>query len=117
MIGRVKMRGIFGAMRCAMLVGVASSCLVGGTAAADFIYGKTLYGYCQIADDPEEKQKGWGYQNWGLCFGYIQGIFDALHAGNLFCTPDLVTPGQLKDVVQLYLNDHPEARSRSARSR
>ncbi len=56
----------------------------------------------------------------GLCFGYILGVYDAgkvldeatdkrqWQSGFTSCVPDGVKPGQLKEVVSKWLQQHPE---------
>jgi hypothetical protein len=76
-----------------------------GPAAAYFQDGNALYESCQ---NPAEQ---------GYCLGYIVGIADAFGVGeHRFCFPDHVKQGQLRDVVMLYLTNHPESRHRPAAS-
>jgi hypothetical protein len=101
-----------------MMVALALSYLVmGGAATAAFTDGNKLFQDCQGGDDPRERQQGdpGGLTEWGMCLGYILGVQDALE-GSSFCVPNGVTQGQLKDVVKLWLHDHPETRHLSASS-
>lgn len=58
------------------------------------------------------------YFNRGYCGGYVTGIVDMLEAlsargvlpARTLCIPEGATKGQLADVVQKYLGDHPERR-------
>jgi hypothetical protein len=65
------MRAIFGAKPKVMHVSMALSYL-GGTAAAGFIDGNALYGYCQGGEDSGERLAGAGWQKSGMCFGYVE---------------------------------------------
>jgi hypothetical protein len=60
-----------------------------------------------------------------VCFGYIEGIADAMQstrnaggslAGVRACLPEDATLGQLKDIVINFLRDHPETRHFTALS-
>jgi Rap1a immunity proteins len=99
-------------MTRAILIAVAlSSLVVGGEATAGFTDGNGLFRDCQGGDDPRETQAGdpGGYSEWGMCLGYILGVADAFD-DNLFCLPNGVERGQIKDVVKLWFRDHPEKR-------
>jgi len=54
------------------------------------------------------------------CINYIQGLRDGMEAQRIltktspiFCIPDGVTPGQLKDLFAKYLKDNPKNRHMS----
>ena len=73
-----------------------------------FETGNTLYTKCT---DP----------SWGLaCTAFIEGVTDgmtlAVATGDkqLVCAPDTITAGQAKDVVTMYLRDHPATRNLNA---
>ena len=62
-------------MRRALLVAVASSCLVvGDKAGADFYDGKMLLQDCQGGDGPQVRQDLAGLSQWGTCVGYIAAV-------------------------------------------
>jgi hypothetical protein len=87
-------------MSKAILVVVALSFLVGGGAgAAVFNDGNAVFEACKGADNPQDGAK---YAKWGICFGYITGVADALD-GSSSCVPDGVTVTQAVDVVKLWL--------------
>lgn len=47
---------------------------------------------------------------WGTCFGYINGVADALVPAGVYCLPAGVKAGQVLDVAKLYIQDHPDKR-------
>ena len=93
-------------MRRAILVALTLFCFVVDEGAAQFRNGNELFQDCEGGDDPQQKQTGDPGGQWGMCLGFILGVADALH----FCIPTGVNSGQVKDVVTLYLRDHPEQR-------
>jgi Rap1a immunity proteins len=96
-------------MRRVMLVAVALSSLVAGTAAhAGFRDGNKLFEDCKYTDTNSNTFPA------GTCAGYIVGAVDALLETGAFCVPDGVEAGQVIDVVKLYLAQHPEKRHLAA---
>lgn len=62
------------------------------------------------------------YQRQGYCMGYVIGVVDdeimysdAL-GKRLYCMPDQVTAGQIKDIFVAYVQRHPEMRHLGAQS-
>jgi len=51
---------------------------------------------------------------WGLCYGYIEGVFDALEDVMPMCGYAGVTARQLHDIVYQYLESHPAERQLDA---
>jgi Rap1a immunity proteins len=98
------MWGANGATRCVMIVAVVlSSLVVGGTAAADYVDGNRLFDECQSGGESQEwkettPRKTFG--NWGLCYGYIQGVADAL-AGTSYCLPTGPSGVEVEQVVDV----------------
>jgi len=86
--------------------------LLTAPADAGFDSGNRLYEDCS-ADT---------YFNRGYCGGYVVGIVDTIESmqasgvlpANAMCIPEGVTKGQLADVVQKHLQDHPELRHHEA---
>jgi hypothetical protein len=89
--------------RRAMLVAVALSCLAGEGQAA-FLDGNQLFTECRDGDNPQAEAR---LSQWGICYGYIVGVSDALKD---VCLPNAAKAGQVRDVVALWLRDHPEKR-------
>ena len=95
-------------MRRAILVAVALSF---------FVVGKTVAGYRdgnELLSDCEGQARGAEDSQWGICLGYILGAYDALESTT--CVPDVVKASQLRDVVKIYLRNHPEERHHQASS-
>jgi hypothetical protein len=104
--------------RYPLLVTVALPCLmVGGAATAAFFDGNKLFQECQGGDDPRQSEQGDPGKSteWGECLGYILGVEDALD-GTAFCLPDGVRSRQVRDIVTLWLQGHPETRHYEAQS-
>lgn len=88
-------------MRRAILVAVALSCFVMGKATAAAYDGNKLFEFCEKTDDV----------SFGFCFGYVSGVVDATFDEGHYCwSAPGVKSQQLKDVVTLWLRDHPEKR-------
>jgi Rap1a immunity proteins len=122
------MRGMLGAMRHAVIFGLASSCLllVMGPARPVFVDGKMLWEQCAVSREDAHDIKS--ITQILTCAQYILGVTDAqgeLFDGNersatrpqalanmpvLFCRSDDVSSGQMIDAVRTYLSDHPEVR-------
>ena len=80
--------------------------------------GNSLAEFCKESPKPTASET----LHWGMCAGYIVGVKDAedttkisLKAANMedkrslkFCVDQRVTNGQLIDVVNKFLKDHPE---------
>lgn len=69
--------------------------------------GNELLSDCEGTD---EFNRGWCT---GRIVGYTQGLNHGLDLGGsvgLYCLPEGVTLGQLRDVTVKFLNDHPERR-------
>ena len=83
-------------------------CLVPPARAADdavhgFFDGDDLLRWCTMKD--------------ALCTGYVAGVSDELSRnGPSVCRPAHVTVAQLRDLVTLYLEQHPEERRLQASS-
>jgi hypothetical protein len=81
--------------------------------------GNSLAEFCKESPKPTN---GLEMLHWGMCAGYIVGIKDAENTTKLslkaakmedkrtltFCIDQRVTNGQLIDVVNKFLKDHPE---------
>jgi hypothetical protein len=88
---------------------------VGTGVAGEFLNGNSLFDQCQGEDAAGQRERDY---KTGLCTGYVIGVADALHETS-FCVPGGptgVSAAQLRDVVKLYLHDHPERRHYSADS-
>lgn len=66
-------------------------------------YGNTLFRACE---------GGAGSFRDGVCVGFVFGVVDMHNAAGLkmFCVPEGVTGGQLKDIAKKYLAEHPGER-------
>ena len=73
-------------------------------APGSFADGNRLHGYAN-SDDPVQLS---------IFFGYVTGVVDA-HWGAL-CIPKDASSAQIKDMVKVYLEDHPEERHHTADS-
>ncbi|WP_373879472.1 Rap1a/Tai family immunity protein [Klebsiella variicola] len=51
----------------------------------------------------------------GIMRGFVMGTFDSADP-NVVCSDANVTVGQIEDVVGLYIDNHPEKRTKSAAS-
>ena len=89
-----------------IMIALALSCFTVGRAAAGFVDGNKLFSDC-------EGQSGGGDSAWGVCVGYVMGAADA---SETICLPNGVTVGQVRDVVTMYLRNHPERRHYAASS-
>ena len=95
-------------MRRAILVAlVLSLLLVEGEAAAEVIDGNKLFADCRDGDNPDARDSTY---KWGTCFGYINGVADALVPAGLYCLPTGAKAGQVLDVAKLYMQDNPDKR-------
>jgi len=92
------------------MIGIALMLAAAGNA-PNFHTGNTLYAECTSEI---------GSAAYGVCTGYIEGIFDydAVIQANLvrpvICTGPDATIERLRDAVVQYLKDHPEARDQAA---
>ena len=77
--------------------------------AAVFENGDELYRHCQNEDEAESARQNDGSR--GLCLGYVLGAYDAAGKNYAICIPAGVTAGQVKTVVRLWLQNHPESRN------
>lgn len=75
--------------------------------AAENLTGNLLYFQCGV-DGTQEPIK------WGICYGYVQGVFDALADVVPFCGWDRITHLQMHDIVYQYLQTHPAERQLDA---
>lgn len=57
-----------------------------------------------------------GTFNNGVCMGFVVGVVDSLSGKRLACLPKGVNVGQVIDVVEKHLKDHPEKGHLSAES-
>ena len=87
----------------AFLIALVFSGLVGGQAVAEVIDGSKLFADCRDGDNPNARE-------WGTCFGYINGVADALVPAGLYCLPTGAKSGQVLDVAKLYIQDHSDKR-------
>jgi len=78
-----------------------------GHAVAEVIDGSKLFADCRDGDNPSARDSPY---KWGTCFGYINGVADALVPAGLYCLPAGVKAGQVLDVAKLYIQDHPDKR-------
>jgi hypothetical protein len=67
-----------------------------------FMSGNDLLTYCQDHSNKERRQ-------W-YCMGYMAGISDMLQVAGETCRTVYVNQSQMKDVVVLYLENHPATR-------
>lgn len=88
-----------------LALAVVASPLVATPANAGFTDGNELHSHCGDKS---------GYLQ-GYCDGYIGGVADSIEQEQL-CLPDTVKFGQLRDVVLIFLRDHPQDRHFSASS-
>ncbi len=95
----------------AFLIALVFSGLVGGQAVAEVIDGAKLFADCRDGDNPNARDSTY---KWGTCFGYINGVADALVPAGLYCLPKGASAGQVLDVAKLYIQDHPDKRYLSA---
>ena len=84
---------------------VIAAMLMAGAAHAEFLDGNKLLSNFKESDAFSR----------GLGMGYVLGVYD-LGAGVLYCAPGNVTAGQIKDMVQNYLENTPAERHYSADS-
>lgn len=86
------------------------SVLFSSPAWADFETGNQLHSDCSSELFYEK----------GICIGYIMAIADVLGSSPLYgystCIPSGVTAGQMRDVVQRWLNENPKERHYNADS-
>lgn len=78
---------------------------MGGEAVAEVIAGSKLLADCRDGDNPNARDSTY---KWGTCFGYINGVADALVPAQLYCLPKGASAGQVLDVAKLYIQDHPD---------
>jgi Ssp1 endopeptidase immunity protein Rap1a len=78
---------------------------MGGEAVAEVIAGSKLIADCRDGDNPNARDSTY---KWGTCFGYINGVADALVPAELYCLPKGASAGQVLDVAKLYIQDHPD---------
>ncbi len=84
---------------------IVISALLGAIHCARATTGNHLYDQCSAKPDAD------GYNTkWGLCLGYIVGVFDATALTIPLCGYDGVTHAQVSDVVLQYLYMHPAER-------
>ena len=75
----------------AFLIALVFSGLVGGQAVAEVIDGSKLFADCRDGDNPNARDSTY---KWGTCFGYINGVADALVPAGLYCLPTGRSPGK-----------------------
>jgi hypothetical protein len=65
--------------------------------------------YCQWLTGNQLRSDSTGQDKWvaGYSIGYTMGVFDSLQ-GYIFCAPKNATFGQIHDVIDKYMNEHPE---------
>jgi hypothetical protein len=92
------------AVLVAFLIALVFSGLMGGEAVAEVIAGSKLLADCRDGDNPNARDSTY---KWGTCFGYINGVADALVRPNsIVCRRGRA--GQVLDVAKLYIQDHPD---------
>src|SRR5262245_9358301 len=94
-------------IRTVVIVLAFFSLLMEGEAVAKVIDGNKLFSDCRDGDNPSARDSTY---KWGTCFGYINGVAEALVPAGLYCLPDGAKAGQVLDVANLYLQDHPDKR-------
>jgi Rap1a immunity proteins len=75
-----------------------------GQAVAGFKNGNSLHESCKALDRYSE----------GVCIGYVMGVADTLQTISGGCQFDRVQAGQIRDVVEKHLADHPAKRHYAA---
>jgi Rap1a immunity proteins len=90
---------------------VLSGFILKGPAMAEVIDGAKLFADCRDGDDPNARDST---HKGGMCFGYINGVADALVPAGAYCLPPGASAGQVLDVAKLYIQDHPDKRYMSA---
>jgi hypothetical protein len=93
------MNKLSGAVRLGLLTAATLSCLMLGKAFGNFYNGNRLFEQCEAP---------MGHPYFSNCMSYIAGVFDALEES--FCLSGDIELGQLRDVVRLWLQAHPEKR-------
>jgi|KBSSwiStaDraftv2_1062776.scaffolds.fasta_scaffold2383280_1 hypothetical protein len=84
-------------------------------AAADFWDGNQLFAECRTSSDSPTY-----YQSASNCRSYITGVFDDFMLQRVVsgksedCVIGNITAGQLRDVVDRYLYEHPQTRAMPA---
>jgi hypothetical protein len=92
-------------MRALLLIsGLFMAAFASSPATAGFQSGNDLYGICKNAD----VSAPW------VCLGYAEGAFDAYSSWGMYCAPNGVEAGQVRDVLTRYLENHPENRQNAA---
>jgi Rap1a immunity proteins len=80
---------------------LAASALAEEERGVDWITGKQLLSDCERGDD--------------FCLGYIMGATASfLGHGSSFCLPTGVSGNQVKDLVNIWLKEHPELLQKTA---
>lgn len=102
--------------RAALIVTAALTGLCGTPLPAEtyFQSGNALYARCTT-----DKSDRSYYQNDAFCMAYIVGVADEFELNRAVakkdeCVSSSVTMGQLRDVAQKYLQEHPETRNYGA---
>jgi len=90
-----------------LVASVFSGLGIGGKAVAEVIDGSKLFADCRDGDNPNARDSTY---KWGTCFGYINGVAEALVPAGLYCLPTGAKAGQVLDVAKLYIQDHPDKR-------
>jgi hypothetical protein len=105
---RSSLDGICGTILITFVVALIFSGLgVGCQALAEVIYGSKLFADCRDGDNPSARDSPY---KWGTCFGYINGVAEALVPAGLYCLPAGASAGQVLDVAKLYIREHPDKR-------
>jgi hypothetical protein len=81
--------------------------MVRGQAVAEVLDGAKLFADCRDGDNPSARDSPY---KWGTCFGYINGVADALVPAGVYCLPAGVKAGQVLDVAKLYIQEHADKR-------
>jgi Rap1a immunity proteins len=100
MPSRVDKRGVVGSMKLIRPLTIYIICLIPQQLLA--ITGNDLYSLCTTERALEE-----------ICAGYLTGALDVFPE-RTFCPPKGTTLSQIKDVVVIFLRDHPETRHQRA---
>jgi len=85
---------------------IAVLALLGAIRSAQAETGNQLYSWCAARESD--------YLDFGLCLGYVLGVFDAAASLIPICGYNGVSNEQLKDITYQYLYSHPAERHEQA---
>lgn len=83
-----------------------------------FISGNNLYPFAQAYHryDTDPNNYPQDLATYSYFLAYVTGVADTLASAGTVCTPASATPGQLSDIVYMYLSQHPDERQYTATS-